>query len=38
LYADSSIADRVVACEVIPYDEVRELSDYAPLVAEIDLA
>jgi exonuclease III len=36
LYADSSIAGRVTACYVVKYDKVRNFSDHAPLVAEID--
>jgi exonuclease III len=35
LYADPRLADRVTACFVVPYEEVANLSDHAPLVAEL---
>jgi endonuclease/exonuclease/phosphatase family metal-dependent hydrolase len=35
LYSDARLADRVVDCFVVPYEEVAVLSDHAPLVAEL---
>ena len=34
LYADPKVAARAQSCHVVPYEEIREYSDHAPLVAE----
>ena len=33
LYGDSPVASYVLSCEVVPYIQVKELSDHAPLIA-----
>lgn len=37
LYADSSTADLATSCRVIPYDQVSDFSDHAPILATLDL-
>jgi exonuclease III len=37
LYADSSIANMTTSCEVIPYDQVSDFSDHAPILATLDI-
>ncbi len=35
LYGDAKVAARVSSCDVVPYEQVREYSDHAPLVANL---